>query len=220
MNKYKKYCPNVFVAECEQEQKTGDLITITTKYGKENEHIVHNFLGYCGTKENPKFCYSITRADGFNSQERAKNKVEKLESYADKADKKSDEFYEKSNQDRDFLSMAEPIKIGHHSEKRHRRIIEKAQNNTRKFVELSKKAESYRDRTAYWEAMADKIDLSMPESLEYFKQCHASAVQYHSDMKKGLIEKRHAYSLTYAKKKCNELKKKVDLSVKLWGINE
>src|SRR5574344_2125455 len=76
MNTYKKYCPNVFVAQCKEKHEKGDTIIVETKYGKENECIVHNFIGYTGTKEKPMYCYSITRVDGYNSQERAKNKVE------------------------------------------------------------------------------------------------------------------------------------------------
>ena len=42
----------------------------------------------------------------------------------------------------------EPIKIGHHSEKRHRRLIEKADNDMRKSIEATKKAEHYRYKAA------------------------------------------------------------------------
>ena len=34
MNIYRKYCPNVFVAQCEEEHKKGDTIIVETKYGK------------------------------------------------------------------------------------------------------------------------------------------------------------------------------------------
>ena len=37
MNKFKKYCPNVWVAECEEEYKKGEIIQLETKYGKEVE---------------------------------------------------------------------------------------------------------------------------------------------------------------------------------------
>ena len=37
MNTYMKYCPNVFVAKCEEKHQKGEVIIITTKYGKENE---------------------------------------------------------------------------------------------------------------------------------------------------------------------------------------
>lgn len=39
--------------------------------------------------------------------------------------------------------QGEPIKIGHHSEGRHRRLIERADNDMRKSCELTKKAEHY-----------------------------------------------------------------------------
>ena len=88
MNTYRKYCPNVFVAQCEEEYQKGDVITVTTKYGKENEHIVHNLV----RKRDGLFFYSITRLDGFNSQERAKRKAEKLNEWADSADRRSEEW--------------------------------------------------------------------------------------------------------------------------------
>jgi len=212
MNTYRKYCPNVFVAQCEEEHKKGDTIIVETKYGKENEHIVHNLVG----KRDGIFLYSITRKDGFNNQERAKNKVEKLNSWGDSADKKSDSAYKASNKDRDFLSLGEPIKVGHHSEKRHRKAIDQANNNMRKSIEHKDKAEQYRERAVYWENMEKKIDLSMPECLEFFKVQLGEAIEYHKGLKDGSIKKEHSYSLTYAKKKCNELQKKCDTAIILW----
>ncbi|MDG6260281.1 DUF3560 domain-containing protein, partial [Glaesserella parasuis] len=76
---------------------------------------------------------------------------------------------EAANEGRDFLSLAEPIKIGHHSEKRHRALIERNARRMELAVEEMRKAENYADKIAYWESRAVKIDLSMPESLEYFK---------------------------------------------------
>ncbi len=217
MNIYKKYCPNVFVAQCEKEYKKGDIIIVETKYKKENEHIVHNFIGYTGTKENPLYCYSITRVDGFNSQERAKNKVDKLNIWAESADKRSDDWREKSNEGKDFLVLAEPIKIGHHSEKRHRALIERNHNRMDNAMSELRKADAYRERTAYWESLSTKIDLSMPESLEFFKIQLEEATEYHKGLKEGSIEKEHSFSLTYAKKKCNDLKKKCEIAIKLWS---
>lgn len=216
MNFYKKYCPNVFVAACECEHKKGDLILVETKYGKENECIVHNFVGYSGTKERPLFCYSIIRADGFTSQERAKRRLEKISSWIDSANSKSDEYYEKSLKDKDFLSLAEPIKIGHHSESKHRRVIQQAQENASKSVEFMKKAKDYEARLDYWESMAVKIDLSMPESLDYFKMQLEDAVKLHKGLKDGSIEKKHSLSMAYANKKVKDLKAKYEIAKKLW----
>lgn len=213
MNTYKKYCPNVYVAQCDDQHTKGDIIEVETRRGKVNECIVHNYLG----ERDGKHFYSITRADGFNSQERAKKKVEKLNGYAENAEKRSNEWYEKSQEGKDFLSLAEPIKVGHHSEKRHRALIDRNWNRMGNSVAESKKAESYRGRTEYWEIMSGKIDLSMPESLEYFQHELEKAKQYHAGLKDGSIERQHSYSLTYANKNVKELTKKLETAKKLWG---
>ena len=216
MNTYKKYCPNVFVAQCEEKQEKGNVIIVETKYGKENEHIIHNFVGYTGTKEKPMYCYSITRADGFNNQERAKNKVEKLNGYADNAEKRSDDWREKSNEGKDFLALAEPIKVGHHSEKRHRALIERNWKRMSNAMSELDKAEAYRERTAYWEKMANKIDLSMPESLDFFTVQLEEAKEYHKFLIDNPSERLHSMSLSYAKKKVNELTAKCKTAKTLW----
>lgn len=216
MNTYKKYCPNVFVAQCEEKHEKGDTIIVETKYGKENECIVHNFVGYTGTKEKPMYCYSITRADGYNNQERAKSKVEKLNSWADNANKKGNDWQKKSNEGKDFLALAEPIKVGHHSEKRHRALIERNWNRMSNAMEAYKKADTYLERTAYWESMANKIDLSMPESLEFYEFELEKAKAKHEGLKNGTIERSHSYSLTYAKKELNDIESKLKLAQRLW----
>ena len=217
MNTYKKYCPSVFVAQCTEKHEKGDTILVETKYGKENECIIHNFVGYTGTKENPMYCYSITRADGYSNQERARSKVEKLNNWADNADKRSNAAYEASNEGKDFLSLGEPIKVGHHSEKGHRALIERNWKRMEKSVKEAEKADAYRERTAYWESMANKIDLSMPESLEFFEAQLKEATAYHQGLKDGSIQREHSYSLTYAGKKVKELKSKYETAMKLWA---
>src|SRR5690606_5676202 len=99
---------------------------------------------YLGKTKDGGFLYSITRADGFNAQERAKNKADKLNGYAGNADKRSNQYYEASQEGRDFLSLAEPIKVGHHSEKRHRELIDRNWERMRKSVNEADKAEEYR----------------------------------------------------------------------------
>lgn len=217
MNTYKKYCPNVFVAQCEEKQEKGATIIVETKYGKENEHIVHNFVGYTGTREKPMYCYSITRADGTDSRDRAKNKVDKLNNWADSAEKRSDDWREKSNEGKDFLALAEPIKVGHHSEKKHRALIERNHRRMDNAMAELDKAAAYRERTAYWESMANKIDLSMPESLEFFAVQLEEAKEYHKFLKDNPKERPHGMALTYAKKKVNELTKKCKTAKTLWA---
>ena len=180
MNKFKKYCPNVWVAECEEEYEKGDIIQLETKYGKEVECEVYNLV----LQKDDKYFYSIVRTDE--------------QSYA-------------------FLSLGEPIKVGHHSEKRHRALIERNWKRCEKAVELADKAAEQKSKAEYWETKTKEITLAMPESLEYFSARLEKAVEYHKGLKDGSIPRSHSYSLAYANKDVKELKIKVEIAKKLWG---
>lgn len=212
-NTYVKYAPNVYIAKCDSKHEKGESILVTTKYGKENECIVFNFIG---EKDN-NFYYSIVRADGFNVQEWAKKRAERLQNAALNAEKKSNNYWKASHEGSDFLSLGEPIKVGHHSEKRHRALIERNHNRMNKAVELSKKADEYKGRIEYWKEKANTINLSMPESLDFFEFELEKAKIKHEGLKSGTIPKEHSYSLTYAKKEVNELENKLKLAKRLWG---
>ena len=70
---------------------------------------------------------------------------------------------------------------------------------------------------AGWANHTEDINLSMPESVEYFRDKLEKATAYHQAMKDVKIERSHSYSLTYAKKAVNEAQKNYDLAVKLWA---
>lgn len=213
MNTYIKFVPNVYIAKCTEKHEKGATIQVTTQYGKENDSIVFNFLG----EKDGFYFYSIVRADGFNVQEWAKRRAEKLERAAVNSDKKSTQYYEASNEGSEFLSLGEPIKVGHHSEKRHRALIERNHNRMGKSVEFSKKADDQKERAEYWAAKANTINLSMPESLEFYEFELEKAKTKHEGLKNGTIERSHSFSLTYAKKEVNELEKKIKIAKRLWA---
>lgn len=210
MNKFKKYCPNVFIAECGQEYSKGDLIEVETKYGKEAKCEVHNHLG----SKNGLFYYSVTRYD---IESYAKRKAEKYENLAGKREEKSDQWQSKAQEGRDFLVLAEPIKIGHHSEHKHRALIERNNKRMQNCIAESKKAEEYQSKADYWKSRENDIDLSMPESLEYFTHKLDKAMELHIGLKNGSIPKEHAYSIPYANKAVKDLQSKVKIATKLWG---
>src|SRR5690554_142601 len=147
---YKKYCPNVWVAAMSEPCEAGEIITLETRHGKENEHVVHNYLGqWAGL-----YLYSTTREDGYNSQERAKDKAEKYNEWAEARRRNSDKYHEASNEGRDFLVLAEPIKVGHHSERGHRALIERNWARMEKSVENADKAKEHERKAKSWEARA------------------------------------------------------------------
>jgi len=213
MNTYTKFAPNVFIAKCTEMHEKGETIQVTTKYGKENDCIVFNYIG---TKDG-FYYYSIVRADGFNTQEWAKRKAEKLENAANNAEKKSNAYFSTAHKITENIPMGQPILVGHHSEKRHRSDLDKSWNAMGKSVELSKKSEDYENRSAYWAGKANDINLSMPESLDFYQFELEKAKAKHEGLKNGTIEKGHSYSLTYAKKEVNEIEKKLKLAIILWA---
>lgn len=215
MNVYQKYCPNVWLAACESQHKKGDIIPVANKYGQESDCEVHNYMGVSRTTG--KHLYSITRCDGLNKQTYAQRKAAKYDAWASSQINQSNAAWADSNEGADFLRLAEPIKIGHHSEHRHRALIERNHARMAKSVEHDKKAKAHASKADYWDAQAGKIDLSMPESIEYFAHELEKAVKRHAGLKDGTIERKHSYSLTYATKEVKELKEKVVLAQKLWG---
>lgn len=212
MNTYAKYTANVFVAKCTETHEKGTTVILETKYGKEHECIVFNLVA----KKDDFFYYSIVRADGFNVQEFAKKKAERFQNWAQSSENKSNQYWEASQEGKDFLSLGEPIKIGHHSEKRHRALIERNFNRMSKCVEASKKAEAHESKAEYWERKASTINLSMPESIEYYEYKVEETKDKHEGLKSGKYERSHGYSLTYAKKALNEALKNLETAKNLW----
>ena len=105
MNTYSKFVPNVFLAKCTEKHEKGKTIQIETKYGKENDCIVFNLIA----EKDGFYYYSSVRADGFNQQEWAKKKAERLQNAALNAEKKSDSYWKASNEGADFLALGELI---------------------------------------------------------------------------------------------------------------
>lgn len=209
MNKFKKYCPNVWIADCEEEYEKGEIIELETKYGKEVECEVYNLVD----KTEDRYYYSIVRLD----ESYAERKARKYGAATEKTKSKAQSKWNASEEGKEFLSLGEPIKVGHHSEKRHRALLDRNWKRVEQAVESEKKAEEQERKARYWARKAEEITLAMPESLEYFKYELEKAERHHKDMKANPEKRTHSYSLTYAKKAVNELKKQVEIAERLWG---
>lgn len=213
MNTYSKYAPNVFLAKCPQKHEKGETIVLTTKYGKENEVTVWNLI----QEENGYYFYSFTRNDGFTSQERAKRKAEQCEARAAKAAKQALEEAAKSSRIISNIVPGQPILVDHYSARRHRRDLERSDTAMRRAVTLSGKSEELTYKAKKWQKQQNVVDLSMPESLEYFKEKLEQAVEYHEGLKSGKYPRQHSFDVSYANKAVKELRNKVRMANLLWG---
>ena len=144
-------------------------------------------------------------------------KAQKYNGYASNAEKRSNQYYEASQEGKEFLSLGEPIKVGHHSEKRHRALIERNWNRMGKSVEESKKAEAYESKAEYWERKAKDINLSMPESVEYYQFKLEQVKEKHLFLKNNPDKRPHSMSLQYANKKVKDVEKNIELAMRLWA---
>jgi hypothetical protein len=87
-----------------------------------------------------------------------------------------------------------------------------------KSVEYTKKAEELKEKASYWQDKAKEINLSMPQSVEYFKNKLEKAKKIQTIIKNMKPKERpHSYSLQYANKEVKELTEKYNKSLILWG---
>jgi hypothetical protein len=76
---------------------------------------------------------------------------------ADQAATKAQTHYEVARRVGDRIPFGQPILVGHHSESRHRRDIDRINGNMSKSVELSRKAERLESRADSRQAKADEL---------------------------------------------------------------
>lgn len=75
-------------------------------------------------------------------------KRQRLLDAADRAEKKANAAYGRADlrEEKSGIPLGQPILVGHHSERRHRRAIERADNAMRASIEADKRAKELRDR--------------------------------------------------------------------------
>lgn len=78
--------------------------------------------------------------------ERQEYKKEMYQERAEQADKRSQSHYEKHRNIASVIPMGQPILVGHHSEKRHRNDLKRIDNEMRKSIQESEKADYYRNK--------------------------------------------------------------------------
>lgn len=83
-------------------------------------------------------------------EEKQARRKERLEAAADRAEARSNTAYERGDlrEEKSGIPLGQPILIGHHSERRHRKAIERADNAMRKAVSEQKRAEELRSKAA------------------------------------------------------------------------
>lgn len=92
-------------------------------------------------------------------EERQEYKKELYQERAEQAEIRSQSHYKRHNDLSNVIPMGQPILIGHHSEKRHRKDLDRIDNEMRKSIQESEKADYYRNKI-------DNIDNNKAISLD------------------------------------------------------
>ena len=79
-------------------------------------------------------------------EEKQESRKQRLLDRADKADRDSDAAYKSSHDATAGIPFGQPILVGHHSEARHRRALDKSWNQMGKCVALSDHAKDLRSK--------------------------------------------------------------------------
>lgn len=87
-----------------------------------------------------------------------------------------------------LVMQGEPVKVGHHSERRHRRDLERIDNNMRKAAELTREAERLSQRAASAEDN-DAVASHDPEALDKLREKMAGLLERRQRIKE--INKAH-----------------------------
>lgn len=80
--------------------------------------------------------------------DRKEAKADRHEGYSENAALRATSSHKRVEQIMSFIPAGQPILVGHHSERRHRKDIERMDSNMRKSVEESKKSDYFSDKSA------------------------------------------------------------------------
>lgn len=131
-------------------------------------------------------------------RERLEAKLEKRHAWADSASTKSTAAFNRAHALVEHIPMGQPVLIGHHSEKRHRRTLDRSWNAMGKAVELTKLSEHHEQKAAGLAIALDKTIFSDdPDAVDAIEQRIAANEVKREEMKKinALYRKRDVAGL-------------------------
>jgi len=218
MTKFRKYAKSAWCIETTVDHVHGDKVTVTTRHGKEVDVKIWKLIF---EKDGVKY-YSYIRDDGRCAKEKHLRNAERYANRANKKRDQSNDYYERSRKDSDFLSLGEPIKVGHHSEKRHRRMVEQARSNATKSVAALKESENLAEKAEGAQYAADsKIYLDTPDCLEALSnklsqlEAEREAIKAHN---KTSSEKAPGYLLPNLGAQIRTTKANLKIAVAMWQL--
>lgn len=117
------------------------------------------------------------------TKDRARYKAVKYREWADLADKRREELRRIWYADYGQFDWSEPVKIGHHSQRRHERMFEKRDNFFKTQIELEEKAKRFREKANNLEDFANTNKGDAERKREQERQANDAVVRVGSKVK-------------------------------------
>jgi len=117
-------------------------------------------------------------------EQRRQARINRLRERAEKKEAEAAREYGKASSLQSMIPLGQPILVGHHSERRHRRDLEKIDNSIRRGVEASKAADELERRANAAEAN-NAISSDDPDSVEKMRENIAEMERRREHMKKA-----------------------------------
>ncbi len=117
-----------------------------------------------------------------NRKERQEARAERYREYAENAEKRAIAAFNASNAAVENIPLGQPILVGHHSEKAHRRALERSNGAMMKSVHESEKAAYYRQKADAVENN-DNIYIGDDDAIERLKKKIAELTAIQEQMK-------------------------------------
>lgn len=113
----------------------------------------------------------MTPPEGSTYRERRVARADRLRGWADKREARADAAHKRAQEIAHVIPLGQPILVGHHSERRHRRDLERIESSTRRGFEDAAKADSMRWRAATIEAQLERsIYDDDPDAIEALEE--------------------------------------------------
>lgn len=100
-----------------------------------------------------------------NYEERRQHRIAYAKQKAIKKEKEAETYNQQADRVASFIPPGQPILIGHHSEKRHRRDLDRIHNSMKKAIDANEKAAYYEDRVKAMEGNT-AISSDNPQAIE------------------------------------------------------
>jgi CO dehydrogenase/acetyl-CoA synthase alpha subunit len=159
-------------------------------------------------------------------EEKQMAKLEKYQELADKNAKGSVSSWESSNKMLECIPFGQPILVGHHSEKAHRRLIARSWSAMDKSVEMSNKAEYYKNKVENIlnpRAISSDDENAVDKLNEKLKDLEAKREKYKEFNKKARKEKTDSlpsYMLSNLSQNIASVKKRIEYLGRLAKVEE